>query len=103
MNVSENNIQHEEERTEKSTKNNAVTTENDDGSERPSLIELTEMLSVKLNSFESEGLSDILDKLAEYEHNGESLKGLADKIRDLTEEFDFIGASEVFDSWKGDM
>ena len=53
-------------------------------------------------SFESEGLNDILDKLAGYKHNEDSLKGLADKIRSLTDEFDFIGASEALDSWKGD-
>ena len=76
--------------------------EADSGIEGQSLIELTETLSMKLMSFESEGLNAILDKLAEYNHNGDSLKGLADKIRSLTDEFDFIGASEVLDSWKED-
>lgn len=76
--------------------------EADNGLEGRSLIELTEALGTKLMSFESEGLDAILDKLAEYKHNGDSLKGLADKIRSLTDEFDFIGASEALDSWKED-
>ncbi|MCM1263946.1 MAG: ATP-binding protein [Butyrivibrio sp.] len=71
--------------------------------DKQSLSELVDALSNKLMSFESEGLSDILDKMAEYEHNGESLKGMTDKIRSLTDEFDFIGASEILDSWKETM
>lgn len=86
-----------------------VNAEKNDGSneagselEEQPLAELTEALSMKLMSFESEGLNDILDKLEGYNHNGDSLKDLADKIRSLTEEFDFIGASEALDSWKED-
>lgn len=61
---------------------------------------LTALLSEKLSSFESEGLSDILDELAEYQYHGNPLRELADEIRSLSNDFDYLGASEVLEAWQ---
>lgn len=61
---------------------------------------LTALLDEKLSSFESEGLSDILDELAEYQYHGKTLRELADEIRGLTDDFDFPGASEALEAWR---
>lgn len=68
-----------------------------------SLKELIEQLEDKIMSFESEEVNIILEKLSAYEYNGEPMKGLADKIRAFTDDFDFMEASEALNSWKKDM
>ena len=64
------------------------------------VVRLTALLSEKLSSFESEGLSDILDELAEYQYYGNPLRELADEIRSLSNDFDYLGASEVLEAWQ---
>lgn len=54
-------------------------------------------IAEKLSAFESEGLSELLDRLAGYSRGGASLAGLADELRELTQDFDFLGASEVLE------
>ena len=39
----------------------------------------------------------MLDRLAGYSRGGASLAGLADELRELTQDFDFLGASEVLE------
>ena len=62
---------------------------------------LLALLGEKLSSFESEGLGDILDELAECQYHGKPLRELADEIRGLTDDFDFPGASEALEAWRG--
>lgn len=64
------------------------------------LTELTGRLKEKLSDFESEGLDEILDRLAECQ--GTSLAELAEEIRDKTSEFDFLGASELLEQWEAE-
>ncbi len=61
---------------------------------------LMALLSEKISSFESEGISDILDELAEYHYHGNPLRELADEIGSLTDDFDFLGASGVLEAWQ---
>ena len=65
--------------------------------DRESLEDLLAQIEEKLSSFENEGLSELLDQLAQYSHEGASLAGLADRLRELTQDFDFLGASEVLE------
>ena len=65
-----------------------------DGDALPALLS---QITEKLSAFESEGLSELLDQLSQFCHEGVSLSGLADELRDLTQDFDFLGASEVLE------
>ena len=65
--------------------------------DQKSLEDLLAQIEEKLSSFENEGLSELLDQLAQYSHEGASLAGLADRLRELTQDFDFLGASEVLE------
>ncbi|MDE5718898.1 MAG: Hpt domain-containing protein, partial [Lachnospiraceae bacterium] len=69
----------------------------DETADEASLQELLTQIGDKLSSFESEGLSDLLDRLAQRSYEGSSLAGLADTLRELTQDFDFLGASEVLE------
>lgn len=62
-----------------------------------SLPALLTEISEKLSAFESEGLSPLLDRLALCHTANGSLKETADKIRALTTDFDFLGASELLE------
>lgn len=64
---------------------------------KASLQNLLAQIEEKLSSFESEGLSELLDQLAQCSQEGASLAGLADRLRELTQDFDFLGASEVLE------
>lgn len=64
------------------------------------VIKLLAALEEKLSSFESDGMSDILDGLAQYQYHGNLLRELTDEIRGLTNDFDFLGASEALDAWR---
>ncbi len=66
------------------------------------LTELTGRLKEKLSDFESEGLDEILDCLAECRFRGTSLAGLAEEIRDKSSEFDFLGASDLLEQWEAE-
>ena len=65
--------------------------------DKDSLQNLLAQIGEKLSSFENEGLSELLDRLAQCSHEGASLAGLADRLRDLTQDFDFLGAAEVLE------
>lgn len=68
-----------------------------DADDSDSLQNLLAQIEEKLSSFESDGLSELLDRLAAFSHDGASLTGLADQLRRLTQDFDFLGASEVLE------
>ncbi len=68
-----------------------------DADDSDSLQNLLAQIEEKLSSFESDGLSEMLDRLAAFSHDGISLTGLADQLRRLTQDFDFLGASEVLE------
>ncbi|MCM1466669.1 MAG: ATP-binding protein [Alistipes sp.] len=72
---------------------------NEDGS---SLEEQMALLKEKLESFEGEGLEDILNKIAGYQVDGVSLEEFAKEVQSKTEDFDFLGAAEVVSSWEED-
>ncbi|MCM1542893.1 MAG: ATP-binding protein [Blautia sp.] len=64
------------------------------------LTGLLGQLKEKLSDFESEGLDEILKRLAECRYQGESLAALAEEIQDKTSEFDFLGAAEGLEQWE---
>lgn len=65
-----------------------------------SLTDLIAQLSEKLSSFESEGLEDLLDRLSHLRYHDIPLAALARDLKQLTDDFDFLGASQVLDAWK---
>lgn len=65
--------------------------------DRDALPALLSQIAEKLSAFESEGLPELLDQLSQFCQEGVSLSGLADELRDLTQDFDFLGASEVLE------
>lgn len=86
--------------TDKQTAGGEKTAESgpyDSASEEASLSALLEEITEKLSSFESEGLSPLLDRLALCHTENGSLKEIADEIRTLASDFDFLGAAEVLE------
>lgn len=71
--------------------------------DRQTVTKQMSLLSERLSSFESDGLSDILDELEQYQYHEKPLRELTDEIRRLTEDFDFIGASEALDAWQKNL
>lgn len=67
-----------------------------------SLKEQFSRLREKLDSFESEGLSELLEQLGNSRCGAEDLSKLAEEIREKVEEFDFLGAVGVLDNWEND-
>lgn len=74
------------------------TAEADRTQENP--LEQILLLGERLDSFESEGVDELLDGLAELTYQGESLKDLTDTIREKVSDFDFPGASDHLAEWK---
>lgn len=62
-----------------------------------SLPALLEEIAEKLSSFESEGLSPLLDRLALCHTENGSLEEIAEELRTLAADFDFLGAAEVLE------
>ncbi len=65
--------------------------------DQESLDRLLAQIAEKLSAFESEGLAELLDRLAQCSHEGASYAEFADRLRELTQNFDFLGASEVLE------
>ncbi len=65
-----------------------------------SLTEVLTALEEQLSEFESEGLEDILRNLANCQYQDVPLAELAEQIQEKTDEFDFLGAAELLDSWR---
>lgn len=65
-----------------------------------SLADLIKQLEKTLSAFETEGLEELLDRLAVLQYRGIPLAGLSEKIRQMTADFDFLDALETLDSWK---
>ena len=70
--------------------------------DEPTMEELLLSLKEKLADFESEGLDEILSRLAGCRCRGVLLKGLAEQLREKTSEFDFPGASDLLDQWEAE-
>lgn len=84
--------------TQVMTENGAQTNEaTAAGSAQESPPALLGQISEKLSEFESEGLSPLLDKLALCHTESGSLKEMAEEIRALTADFDFLSASELLE------
>lgn len=66
-------------------------------SDEASLQALLAEISEKLSAFESEGLDELLDRLSGFRHHGVSLADLANEIRSLTLDFNFLDASELLE------
>lgn len=66
------------------------------------LKELLAPLREKLDSFESEGVTELLEQLGNSRYKETDLSKLAEEIREKTEEFDFPGAVEILDAWEKD-
>lgn len=64
------------------------------------LKEQMELLRDKIDGFESEGLDEILDKLAQCRYHDVDLKEMTEEIGNRVDEFDFLGASGILDSWE---
>ena len=61
------------------------------------LYALLSQIEEKLSAFENEDLPALLDRLSLFAHEGKSLTGLADSLRELTQDFDFLGALEILE------
>lgn len=58
---------------------------------------LIEQIAEKLSSFESEGLSELLDRLESFPGQGDTFASSIKQIRELAADFDFLGATEVLE------
>lgn len=65
--------------------------------EETGLQNLLSQIKEKLSSFENEGLPDLLDRLSQFQTEDASLAELAKSLRELTQDFDFLGASELLE------
>lgn len=68
-----------------------------DGTDKDSLQTLLAQIQDKLSAFEIEGLNELLDRLSVSRRDGVSLAPMADEIRKLASDFDFLGASEALE------
>ncbi len=68
--------------------------------EQNALTKQLGLLKEKLDSFESEGLAEILDGLAKYMYNGIPLAEVMEEIGEKVSDFDFLGASDVLALWE---
>ena len=85
---------------ENNTTEDALSGETEDTDEA-FLGEQLALLREKLDSYESEGLDEILDRLAKCRCRDEKgLKGMTKEIRNRVGDFDFLGASDILDSWE---
>lgn len=71
-----------------------------DESTDQSLTGVLAILEEKLSGFESEGLEDVLRSLANCQYQDVPLAELAEQIQEKTNEFDFLGAAELLESWR---
>ena len=65
--------------------------------EETGLQNLLSQIEEKLSSFENVGLPDLLDRLSQFQTEDASLAELANSLRKLTQDFDFLGASELLE------
>ena len=85
----------------KNTETGEVTTgETPQETDADSLEKQMELLKEKIDNYESEGMTEILDQLAKYRCHNIDLKEMTEEIRSKVDEFDFLGASDILDSWE---
>ncbi len=65
-----------------------------DGEDQETLIE---QIAEKLSAFESEGLSDLLDRLLNIPGQDDAFVSSIKQIRELAADFDFLGATEILE------
>lgn len=71
--------------------------EDNSAKDETSLPALLAQIGEKLSAFESEGLNELLERLSAFPCDDVSLSQMAEEIRKLTADFDFLGASEVLE------
>ena len=64
------------------------------------LREQMALLREKLDSYENEGLDEILDGLAQCRYHDTDLKEMIKEIKNRVDEFDFLGASDLLNLWE---
>ena len=64
------------------------------------LREQMTLLRDKIDGFESEGLDEILDRMVQCRYHDADFGEMIKKIRSRVDEFDFLGASGILDSWE---
>ena len=64
------------------------------------LTEQITLLREKLDNYESEGLSEILERLARCRYRDTDLKEMTNEIKSKVDEFDFLGAADLLDAWE---
>ena len=64
------------------------------------LTEQMKLLRAKLDSFESEGLNELLEQISKYQYQDINFEDMTSEIKDKVDDFDFLGAAEVLDSWE---
>ena len=65
-----------------------------------SLKKQIDLIKEKIDNYESEGLNDILEQLSKYRYHDIDLKEMAHEIKSRTDEFDFLGAFDILNSWE---
>ena len=90
----------EEEKTEETEATAEITGETESSQSEESPLEQIALLEERLDSFESDGLDEILELLSGMAYQGESLKGLTEEIREKVSDFDFPAASDQLEEWK---
>ena len=58
------------------------------------------LLKEKIDNYDSEGLNDLLEQLSKYRYHDIDLKEMTDGIKSRTDEFDFLGAFDILNSWE---
>ena len=69
-------------------------------SDEESLRELLALLRERLDSFENEGIDEILERISQCRYHNVDFKQMTKEIKSSVGEYDFIGASGILDSWE---
>ena len=64
------------------------------------LTEQIRILREKIDNYESEGLSEILERLAQCRYRDTDLTEMTKDIKSKVDEFDFLGAADILDAWE---
>lgn len=73
------------------------------GSDGEDLAEQIKILREKIDNYESEGLSEILENLAKSRNRDAGLRQMTIKIKSKVDEFDFLSAADILDAWERKM
>lgn len=73
------------------------------GSDGEDLAEQIKILREKIDNYESEGLSEILENLAKSRNRDADLRQMTTEIKSKVDEFDFLSAADILDAWERKM